>query len=262
MVSRVISIFTTASNPVERGDLWDQSIECYSALADQLVVVNGEHKDTYWPYEFDWPLIGQQFQRGYEMCEEDWAIHVDLDWVFHENDYGRIRQALKDYPNSPAVSMYKWQFLVPDRYNLKSRVVVAVNKKKFGDRIKFDSGGDLCQPSLDGVELNLNEVPQAGVPFYNYEKLLKTKEQIDEDVSRMDKAWQRHFGTTLYSRDDKTAYDGWLEMMLGRLQKPHAKVELGQHPKVMQDTLANLKPNQWGYDGFGLIRRNSYAEGS
>ena len=253
-----IGIFTTVTNAKKRGDNPDISLKCYEDLADDLVVIDG--KKT-WPDEFTWPLIGQHFQKGYEQLKTDWVIHADLDFIFHERDYGRIRQALKDYPKSPAVSFYKWQFILPDRYNLKSRLVIAVNKGVFGDRIKFNGGGDLCQPTLDGVDMNLDEIPQAGVPFYNYEKLTKESYQIADDVGRMDRAYFRHFGKYMYGQgDDLSAFDGWLHMAKGRFNKPQKHIGLHEHPKVIQNTIEMLTPLQFGYDGFGLLERNDYVK--
>lgn len=276
-----LSVFSTLTDPLERGDPLFQAIEGYGDLADELVLVDGSKesrlKDGYhevgsgivravnheWPDEFKWDLIGQQFQRGYEASGGDWVIHCDLDFIFHERDYGKIRQALKDYPSSPAVSFYKYQFIQPDRYNLKSRLILAVNKGAFGDRITFSGSGDLCQPQLDGRDLDLNEMPQAGVPFYNYEHILKTKEQSMADVGRMDRAYQRHFGKWLYSKDgtDESAYEGWLAMMLGRYARPSKQIPLHEHPRAMQETISLLKHDQFGYNAFGNLSVNDYQKG-
>lgn len=269
-----LSIFTTITDPDKRGDNWTDSLACYRELADELVVVDGSERSTLrlgvhcdkivwyeWPYKFPWEFIGQQFQRGYEAATGDWVIHADLDFLFHEKDFGKIRQALKDYPNSPAVSFYKWQFVQPDRYNLKSRLILAVNKKAFGDRIRFNGGGDLCQPTLDGKDLSLDEIPQAGVPFYNYEKLTKTKAQIREDAERMEAAYKQTFGRNLYSYDGRDAYQGLIDMMVGRYNKPQQPIGLHDHPKFIQETILKLRPDQWGYNGFGLLPYNNYARG-
>lgn len=268
-----LGIFTTHGNipynPVD-GCTLDQAMACYKDLADEVVLVDGvadfdKRSDGVigrkWPYEFSWEFIGQSFQAGYEAIESEWAVHMDLDFIFHEKDYGKIRQALKDYPKSPAVSFYKWQFVRPDRYNLKSRLVLAVNKGMFGDRIKFNGGGDLCQPTFNSHNLDLNEVPQSGVAFYNYEKTFKTKEQITNDVGRMDRAYYKHFGERLYSEDgtDESAFEGWMRMAIGRGNKPSEKIPLSAHPKVMQHALANLTPDQFGYDGFGNWEKCSYV---
>lgn len=269
-----LSIFTTITNPAWRGDNYEDAIKCYEDLADELIIVNGGNTDheqniiddlktrtlfEKWPTEFNWNLIGQQFQRGYEACTGDWVIHADLDFIFHEQDFATLRQAMEDNPDAPALSLWKYQFILPDRYNLKSRLVVAVNKGKYGDRIRFDSGGDLCQPSLDGVEIKPDDVPEARVPIYNYEKLLKTKEQITDDVQRMARAWLRHFGTAKLGLDEN-AYDEWLRMVKGRFQKPQEFIKLEAHPKYVQETIKNLKPENWGYSGFGELEVNRYAK--
>ena len=251
-----IGIFVTITRPEQRGDNIKDALECYNELADVVTVVDG---DKTWPHEFSWELIGEHFQRGYEQTDTDWVIHCDVDFLFHERDLGRIRQALKDYPKSPAVSFYKWQFVQPHKYNLKSRLILAVNKKAFGDRIKFNGDGDLCQPTLDGNDLNLSEMPQAGVPFYNYEHMLKTKEQITEDVDRMDRAYQRRFGKRLYSTETTSAFDGWWHMVVGRYNKPQRELSIDQHPKYIKETIMNLKPEQFGYNGFGKMKGGYHA---
>lgn len=266
-----LSIFTTVTRPFSRGDNYVDAFNCYNDLADEVVVINGDpvnHKlknsgkfkiiDSVWPSSFSWDFIGKQFQKGYESCTGDWSIHADIDFIFHENDFARIRRALEDYPNSPAVSFYKWQFILPDRYNLKSRLIVAVNKKVYGDRIKFNGGGDLCQPTLDGKELDLNSIPQAGVPFYNYEKILKTETQIKDDVTRMALAWTEYFNNE-HLGNEKTAYVEWLKMAVGRFSKPHLQIPLKEHPKYVQNTIKNLKPEQWGYSGFSNLVVNNYV---
>lgn len=252
-----LGIFTTLTDPGRRGDNFQDALNCYEDLADRVVIIDGH---TSWPQEFEWPVISKHFQEGYDKCPTDWVIHMDIDWLFHQKDFGAIRQALKDYPDSPAISFYKWQFILPDRYNLKSRLVIAVNKKKFGDRIKFDSGGDGCQPSLDGRELKLEDTPQAGIPFYNYEKLTKNVAQIADDVGRMDRAYYATFGKYIYGKgNDMSAFDGWIQMMKGRFTKPSKQIKLEEHPKYIQDTIKALNVEQWGYSGFGILGKNNYV---
>lgn len=271
-----LSIFTTVSDPGLRGDPSRQALNCYKKLADEVVVVDGSLHDKYpkanfenvrivrskWPREFAWPFIGQQFQRGFEACRGDWVIHADCDFIFHEKDFEAIRKACEQHNDSPALSLWKYLFILPDRYNLKSRLVIAVNKGKFGDRIRFDSGGDLAQPSLDGRYINPESVPEARVPFYCYEKILKTKEQIAEDSGRMERAYHRHFGEYQMGSDgtNESACQAWLKMTVGRFtSKPQASIELREHPIVMQGTIKNLKPENWGYSGHGLLTRNAYV---
>jgi hypothetical protein len=253
-----IGAFITITRPEERGDTYKQCLAAAREFADVVTVINGEET---WPYEFSWEVIGQHFQAGYVTTEADWVIHLDTDFIFHEMDYGLIRQACIDNNNSPALSFWKYQFVLPDRYNLKSRLVLAVNKGKYGDRIRFDSGGDLCQPSLDGQDLSPDTVPEARIPFFNYEKILKTEAQIKEDVGRMARAYQRYFGTyTLGGPDDDSAFEEWLKMTKGRFNgRSQERVGLSFHPEVMRETIKNLKPEQFGYSGLGHLRENDYV---
>lgn len=268
MVQKRLSIFTTISNPDKRGDPYKEAMACYKDLADEVVIINGggsmtEHLEfTYvnykWKEEFSWPFIGQQFTRGYNACTGDVVIHADLDFIWHEKDFGLIKAAAETMLNDnlPAMSMWKYQFILPDRYNLKSRIVTMVNKRDFGSRIKFDSGGDLTQPSLDGEYINPNYTPESKVPIYNYEKMLKTEEQIKRDQGRMERAWFRHFGKYQMGSDgsDDNALERWITAQIGKYQKPQKSIELNEHPKYIQETIKNLKPKQWGYNGFGRLR--------
>jgi glycosyltransferase involved in cell wall biosynthesis len=258
-------------------DTYRECIKSALGFVDELVIVMGDRPDNDWPMElsderikfvsrswpkeFGWPFIGQSFQLGYESCSGDWVVHLDADFILHENEYDNIRKTLRENSNQAALSFWKYQFILPDRYNLKSRLVIAVNRGLYGDRIRFDSGGDLCQPSLDGQELKPSDVQEARVAFWNYEKLLKTEEQIREDVGRMARAWRQHFGEyRLGGPDDESAYEEWLYMVKGRFSKPQQHVRLEEHPKVMQATIAKLLPEQWGYSGFGRLGENDYIK--
>lgn len=276
-----ISIFTTITNPTLRGDNWKDALNCYSEFADELIIVNGGDElpanwynpesgkrlgvfNSPWPKEFNWPFIGNQFQKGYELCTGDWVIRMDLDYLFHEESFPLIRDAMEQHPNSPALSFWKYQFILPDRYNLKSRVVLAVNKKLCGDRIRFDSGGDLCQPSLDGQEMIQSAVPEARVPIYNYEKMTKTSSQIMDDCGRMERAYQRHFGNFQMGSDgsDEDAFNRYIMLIKGRFNKPQEFIKLKMHPKFVKETILNLNTSQFGNEGFGLLgSTNSYAQG-
>lgn len=254
-----LSVFSTQTRWQERGDNYPDAMDCYGDLADEVIVMDG---DKTWPKEFKWDIIGKHFQKGYEFCSGDWVIHADLDFLFHQDDFKAIRQACENNPNAPALSFWKYQFILPDRYNLKSRLVICVNKKKYGDRIKFNSGGDLCQPSLDGHEITPDLAQEARVPLYNYEKLLKTPDQIMDDCGRMARAWQRQFGNyKLGGPDDESAFHEWAKMMAGRFSKPQKEIELSKHPKYIQNTIRGLRKGQFGYDGFGLlsVKKNNYV---
>lgn len=251
-----LSIFTTYSDPEIRGDLYKEAMENYHQLADEVVGVDGsltpkpESKVCHeWPEEFEWKFIGEQFQRGYEACTGDWVIRADLDFFFHEDDMYNIRQIL-DKCGREAVTFWKYQIFTPGMHNLKSRLVIAVNKGKFGDRIRFDGGGDLCQPTLDGKYIDPRSVPEIRIPVYNYDEITKTREQLMKQKGRFARAWHRTFNEyKLGGPDDESAYDKWYKMVKGRFTK-HSPIS--NHPRVIRPVLENLTPDQFGYSGFGL----------
>lgn len=253
-----IGAFITITRPQERGDLYIECAHQAKRCFDAVTIINGEDS---WPQEFEWPLIGQHFQAGYATTETDWVVHLDTDFMLHEDYFKTLRQACEDNNGSPALSLWKYQFILPDRYNLKSRVVLAVNKGKYGDRIRFDSGGDLCQPSLDGEYISPDSVPESRVPFYNYEKLLKTKVQLMDDCGRMERAWYRYHGKYQMGSDgsDESAFNKYIELVQGRFRKPQEQVALADHPEIMRDTIRSLRPDQFGYDGLGFLQRNNYS---
>lgn len=267
-----LSCFSTVTDPIRRGDCWLPAVQCYAELADEVILVNGSQYETFhnlpsnvkminheWPDEFNWKFIGQQFTRGYQACSGDWVLYADIDMIFHETDFSLIRRVFEDNPNQPAMSFWKYQFILPDRYNLKSRLVLAVNKRILGDRVKFDSGADLCRPSIDGVEIDSGKAMESRIPVYNYEKILKNYSQVSNDVGRMARAWQRHFGEyKLGGADDESAFDEWAKMTKGRFGKPQQRIDLLKHPQFIIPAIMNLKPENFGYDGFGMLEVNDY----
>lgn len=269
-----LSLFTTVTDPIERQDTFAESLPNYRKLADQLVIVDGstdpnkleksfkktwDKKINYhWPEEFSFEFIGQQFQRGYEACDGDWVLRLDCDFVFREEDFQKIRQAIDYAKDYPSITFTKKQFLLCDRFSIKSNLVLAFNKKKFGNRIKLDSGGDLCQASLDGKILD-KESYNSKIPFNNYDFLKKTKETVKKEFGRMARAWQRKFGEYKFGGpDDDSAFEEFLLMQLTRIKKPHEIVPLSSHPESYQKTIKRMTSQNFGYDMWGFYRKALY----
>lgn len=238
----------------------DGSIEWIRSLSDDRIKI--VHKQ--WGHEFSWPLIGESFHFGYENCTSDWVVHLDCDFIINEKDYGNIRRAFEQNNNQIALSFWKHQYILPDRYNLKSRLVIAVNKGKYGGKLSFSSGGDLCQPAIGGQYIRPEDVPEARVAFNCYEKILKSKSQIAEDQGRMERAWFRRFSYYQMGSDgtDESAYDRWITAQKGKFAKPQRHIALEEHPAVMIDAIRNLKPEQFGYSGFAELGENDYVRAS
>ena len=126
MTNSSLSIFTSMTNPEKRNDPWKEALSCYEALADEVVIVGNN-----WPEEFLWDEIGKTFQSGFEKASSDWVIRMDIDYFFHEKDFLKIRNALDKFTNFPVLAFPQYQFFLPNRYQIKTRLCLAFNKKMY-----------------------------------------------------------------------------------------------------------------------------------
>ena len=167
-----LSIATSYTNPEKRMDPWREALACYEDLADE-VVRSGED----WPYEFTWDYIGKVFNESYQKATGDWVIRMDLDYFFHEKDFENIRKILGDNFDKPAVAFPKYQFFTPDRYALKTNIVIAYNKKNYyggSSLVIFDTSKDNNDIfSHNGSNVLLNNIKIDNVNI-NVEKLYET----------------------------------------------------------------------------------------
>jgi hypothetical protein len=251
-----LSIATTMTNPEERNDPWKEALDCYNQLADELVVVGED-----WPYEFKFDHIGKTFQKGFDKCSGDWVLRMDLDYFVHEKDISKIKKYLAKNNDSPAVAFRQYQFFTPDRYHVKTKLCIALNKKMFPN-IKLNGGGDLCQPTINGKQILPVNVPTVPIPIWQYDSMFRTKEIIAEDRARFARAWNRQFNKwgDRGGSEPEIAYAAWIKIIEAKYKKHVLKTKIKHHPIYIQEKLMNLKVNQFGYDAFGLkasTRRSS-----
>ena len=155
-----ISIFTSMTDPKERMDPWKEALSCYHDFADEVVIVG---KD--WPQEFSWDYIGKTFHEGFEKSTGDWVIRMDLDYFFHENSLLKIFNSLKKFSDQPAVAFPQYQIFTPDRYQVKTKLCIALNKKKYPNAeylskngFYLPSGLGLKNIEIDYVAKQLNQI--------------------------------------------------------------------------------------------------------
>ena len=160
---------------------------------------------------------------------------------------------LKKYSTSPAIAFPQYQFFTPDRYQLKTKICLALNKKKFPE-IKLNGGGDLVLPTLDNKLIEVSDVPNSRIPIYQYDSTFRTKKIIAEDRARFARAWYRQFGN-YGNRGGETpelAFEAWFSMIKRRYAKLLLEFKMKNHPKYICDDLNNLKQEEFGYSAFGL----------
>ena len=243
-----LSVFTSMTDPESRNDPYKEAISCYEDFADELIIV-GEN----WPYEFKFDQIGKVFHEGFEKSTGDWAIRMDLDYFFHENDVGKIKKFLILNNDSPAVAFPQYQFFTYDRYHIKTKLCIALNKKKFPE-MKINGGGDMCQPTIDGKQILHSSVPKLNIPIWQYDSMFRTKEIIAEDRARFARAWFEQFNDwgDRGGGTKEEAYNAWFEMIKDKYKKHVLRKNISAHPKYIQKRLSNINENEFGYDAFGL----------
>lgn len=240
------------TNPEERNDPWKEALECYEDFADEVVVVGQT-----WPKEFSFEYIGSVFQDGFNKSSGDWVILMDVDTFFHERDKEKINNVLKKYEDYPSVAFPKFQFFHPERYNLKSKMCIALNKKNFPN-IKFTGGPDLCQPTVDGQLIMPDSAPYEKIVIWNYEAMFRTKDIIKKDRSRFARAWFNSFSNygVRGGPTQEEAFEAWFKMIEDRYSYHYLKMKIDNHPKYIKNRLQNIPDDQFGSNLFGLINKN------
>ena len=243
-----ISIFTSMTNPEERGDPWKEALNCYKDIADEVVIVGQD-----WPQEFKFSYIGEVFQEGFDKSTGDWVIHMDIDNFFHEKDMELLINTLKQNSDLPTITFPKYQIFTPDRFHHKANMCIALNKK-LHPNILMNGGGDLCQPTINGELLAPEKYPLFNIPIWNYDSVFKDKEIIKKDRGRFARAWFSEFGEwgDRGGNTDELAYDAWFSMVKKRYAKHINFLTIDQHPKYIQERLFNINPEQFGFNAFGL----------
>ena len=243
-----VSVFTTYTNPEIRKDPWIEATNCYKDFADELIVTGSD-----WSYDFSWDEIGKQFQKGFDESSGDWVFRMDIDYFIHEKDFNKIYYYLKKYSNFPAISMPQYQFFTPRKYSIKTRLCIALNKKRFPD-IKLNGGGDLCLATLNNTLLSPINTPNIEIPIYQYDSIFRTKEIIRQDRARFSRAWYKYFGNygDRGGPDPDSAYKAWYEMVKKKIPSHVHSIKIDHHPKYIVEKLKNIDSNQFGYNAFGL----------
>ena len=287
-----ISAFVTVTKPSERQDPWEPAILSWLLVADEVVVVNGgrlplpaeesrwyflnkdlvaEGKikiiDRKWPVEWEWSQLPKQLNFGLDACDGDWIIRFDADWVLDDSaeNITRLKEALKHLGDYPAVTMQKMSTVLYDRLYQKGAQPMIINGR-FKKLVRFgratDEVTDLCYPILkegekDGVPygklIGERDRGKSGARFFNYDYTFKTKEVTQREFWRFSKAYHRYFGEWRFGETKKKAFKVFLEMMKGRLKRCVYNYGINEHPIVMREYLSELKPKQFGYNGWGLL---------
>lgn len=295
-----ISIHVNITNPEYNQYPYLEAIASYCDLADEVVIVDGGSTDgslekikqlnekikiveNLWPQdEWSWEQIGVNTNIGFENCTGDWAIKVDIDYIFHENDIPQIiailRKQLNNKIPSIACSFDKNLFILADGYYHKSKMPIAVNKRDYGDLLAYGAAFNKDPDFMWAIfkRKKINDI-WVGDTIYDKELLIKnigasiwvysftfmTKKIMEERRPVFDLAYIKYHYTNVDAISKKVNMDmamTKIERMTKSRYKDHQERNelitinhIKDHPKYIQEKLRNLKPEQFGYNAFGWI---------
>ncbi len=144
-----ISAHTLITNPYSSG-YWAYlpAIQSFLDVADEVIVVDGGSTDesleklktlrgqeklkvfssdlTYWGKgdNWEWPQIAINRQVGFDLCEGDWAIHFDADYVLPDFEQEALLRELEYYRDKGILYAFKVVGISNGRYKkVRSHVI-------------------------------------------------------------------------------------------------------------------------------------------
>lgn len=283
-----LSIITTITDPDKRQDPYLEALQCYYELADEVVIVNGGSSQIYkkiqeglgigqiqmekfkivelaWGEEWSWEELPKHLNAGLEAATGDWVIKMDIDQIIHESDFEETRKRLESCPLMVA-TFQKMSYYPVKRYVHKGQMLVAINKKEAGDSLKFgeEEGKytDLCLPVLvDHINekgVPVGKIPRGfgrtGVPIWNFDYTFKTPDVAMKEFFRFSKAHRRYFGTSSWGNSKEEAFKVLCNMIKTRIEKHSFPItDDSSIPKYVRKRLMNMRPDELGHSGWGII---------
>lgn len=289
-----LSAHCNIKNPKSWGYPYLESIQSFLDLCDEVVVVNGVEPDDGsveeikklrgaeklkiiyepWPDDWIWDQLGISLQRGFAECQGDWVFKFDVDYVFDSEKISYLRDVIDKCERRrippKAIGLRKCNFVLADRYFIKTRYPLLVNKKGYSN-ICYGINYETCDfmGALDRVEIkngmamgwSIAEQPEliincnAEVFCYDFTFMdLATVERIRK-IFELAKA--KYEDPMMSERRIKIVQNDALEkfarMMKNRVESNelHYLTKITQHPIYMHEKLNNLTKEMFGYNMFG-----------
>jgi hypothetical protein len=300
-----IGTFGLLNNPNYREEPWRENITQRLDFFDVVCLVCGYEKDIamlqeafpvefgsgklrviykLWPFpEWSYDEIPQHLNATLNLAREascDWAIRLDVDSVFHEKDYNKVRSVIAkaERKGKWIVSFGKLQFFKPTQYWSKSNVPLGLRMNSpivYGfDQTQYT---DLAQPiewdevskfSRDGVVYNIpsgravsrNKIHKVrGISVFNYDYTYRTFDRSVELLYQIEMAHARFWGKgysglPLSDITRETAMKDFLQTATVRYPRMSQKMDIGDHPKFFQASLKELDCSKWGFDMWDKIK--------
>lgn len=232
---------------------------------EKFIIVNQA-----WPEEWNWVELPRHLNAGLEQCTGDWVIKLDIDQFIHEKDFEAIRATLHRCPDYiSVVTFQKMTLLYGKKYYQKGPVPIAFRRQpeiKIGKDINKRT--DLCFPiKQTGVEVvtyekGRYELPtgeglltyKGGQHFWNYDYFFKDKRFTKREFWRFSRAYHRYFKEWTFGNTSNASFKIFINNMSSRYKKAPYTYKLEDHPKYIRQAVQELIPDQFGYNGWGIVK--------
>lgn len=278
-----LTALTLVTKPEERQDPWRESLASVLDWADEVIVVCGDPSDEplirnhftdtnkiifvhlFWPEEWSWEELPKHLNAGLREAHGDWLIRFDIDYVFPDDFGKRVRDALAQIADMRIATFQKFSCVAGNRFYQKGGVPLGLNlgfksEMAFGEATNKET--DLCYPIIvEGT--NSKGIPcgkfpeelmgRTGLSFFNYDYTFKTMEFTAKEFFRFSKAYERFFGTTFWGHSEDESLAKFINMQKTRYPKCRYKFPASSQPRWIMKKVKELTPEQFGYDGWGLL---------
>lgn len=277
-----LSIVTTITNPDKYQYAWREALKNYALLADEIIVVNGgealnpgqiERQVAAkmveilmpWPEQWHWRELPLHLNAGLAAATGDWVLKMDIDYLIRECEFSDLRDRLEKWQGDPAV-VQLLKTVIMNRFQCYDKAIlpICINKKHFGDSIKFgiaaDKKTDWCYAIMAkgedefGVPMGLS-VPEnmmrgAGVRIYDYDYFFRTKEVARSEFWRFAQAYATAFDQS-WGETEERSWEVWQDQYRGRLKKFLMPISIEGHPEAIRERIKNMKPEEFGHSNWG-----------
>jgi len=271
------------------GGSTDGTIEAIQAIGDSKIRIISD-ETTKWEDDWAYGRMTRNFDRGYQECSGDIAVKFDIDYVAHEGTWnGRLcsdfRKDCKFALDTKKLilAFTRKNLILPNSYFVKKIKTLGVNKtlvKELSLNVRY--GLDLEGWSW-GNEPVIFDHEENGVNFgkllrtrnvsyepccdiYNYGFMFQTMEQVKNIRLRhmlAEARQQEVLYTTIeqpipaytiaqLTENPNLVWDKFVSENEANMRRFQVPMVLGEHPKVIQDKIRALTPEQQGYNFWGI----------
>jgi hypothetical protein len=210
-------------------------------------------------------MIRHSYNEAIQRATGDVLFWCDLDWSIHENDFAELRGRVEVFDKT-VLTMPKCSVYINGGYFQKNEEKVCLNLK-YRDKVLFGikegGGSEVCEliwktnKTYNSIPEGqpVNDVFRTGVTLWNFDFTFKDMETCKREIMLLSLARWKAFGETDWGKTPEDAWNFFLFMMRGRVRRCNKSIgkDYSKLPKYIREKYRNLKPEQFGFNGFGFL---------